>query len=59
MLLSYSDGRWPLDNWKSISSINYQQRIDAFLLKDVWLVTPWNKLSLKELKQWLSELEAL
>jgi len=59
MLLTYSDGRWPPDNWKRISSIKYKQRIDQFLMEDNWSVTPWNKLSLRELKQWLSELEAL
>jgi hypothetical protein len=59
MLLSYSDGRWPPDDWNHLSTIKYKQRIDAFLMEDVWSVTHFNKLSLEELKKWLSQFQAL
>ena len=57
MLLAYSDGRWPPDSWKNLTAQKQKQKLNKFLMDEIWSVTPWKKLSLNELKKCLACLE--
>jgi hypothetical protein len=53
MLLSYSGGVWPPDQWKNKSERDYKELLRGFILDEGWGVTAWEDLSDEELEQWL------
>lgn len=44
MLIGYSGGRWPPDNWKRKPKVEREALLREFLLDACWNVTPWDSL---------------
>jgi hypothetical protein len=57
MLLNYSGGLWPPDEWGSDHPLEFTRKLNALLLDKRWSVAVWGKLSQKELEQWLFDAE--
>ena len=57
MLLNYSGGLWPPDEWSGDPPLEYERKLDALLLNSRWSVTVWEKLSQEELEQLLVDEE--
>ena len=57
MLLTYSGGRWPPDEWSGNPPHEKEQKLNALLLNSRWSVTVWEKLSQEELEQLLVDEE--
>jgi hypothetical protein len=55
MLLTYSGGLWPPDEWRGDPPLDYERKLIALILDSSWSVTPWEKLSHEELEQWLAD----
>ena len=53
MLLDYSGGKWPPDEWGDISQTDYTKRLRDFLLDSRWTVVAWGELTHDELERWL------
>lgn len=52
MLLNYSQGRWPPDEWKEEEA---KELLDKFLLSSQWSVTKWSDLSDEDLDSWYED----
>ena len=57
MLLNYSDGEWPPNEWEDESVEERGILLRKFLLDDTWQVTEWENLSDEEIEQWLDDAE--
>ena len=55
MLLSYSRGSWPPDEWEAKPKEEAKELLHHFLLAPTWSVTEWSDLSDDDLDQWLEE----
>jgi len=55
MLLDYSAGQWPPDEWKVKTEEDFEVLLDEFLLDDTWQVNAWEDLSDEEIEQWLED----
>ena len=53
MLLTYSGGCWPPDDWEGETNIDKKKQLEEFLLLDEWSITAWENIKLKELRQLL------
>lgn len=55
MLLNYSGGQWPPNEWEGKSEEETHELLERFLLDDIWEVTAWPNLSDEEVATWLEE----
>ena len=53
MLLEYSGGYWPPDDWEGETDNDKKKQLEEFLLVDKWPITTWENIKLKELRQLL------
>ena len=52
MLLDFSGGEWPPDEWQDKSDEEFQMLLRHFLLEETWQVYAWDSLTDKDLEQW-------
>jgi len=57
MLLDYSNGRWPPDEWADMPQQDSIKMLSDFLINQRWSVIGWDQLSDIELDQWLEDAE--
>lgn len=53
MLLNYSGGQWPPDQWTDKTNEECEVLLRDFILDVEWTVTAWEDLSEEELWKWL------
>jgi hypothetical protein len=58
MLLNYSGGEWPPNEWEDKTEDERATLLRDFLLVDTWEVTSWDNLSDEEIEAWLGDAEA-
>lgn len=51
MLLDFSEGKWPPDEWKQLSDEEFTSSMDKLLLGQNFNVTPWEEISSEELQE--------
>lgn len=60
MLLDYSGGEWPPNNWgEDKTDEELQTLLKDFLLDETWEVVAWDELSDEQIEYWLEEVENL
>ena len=57
MLLNYSGGSWPPDEWEDKTEKEYELLLNEFLLDEEWTVRKWNSWTKDELEQFLEMAE--
>jgi hypothetical protein len=55
MLLSYSGGAWPPDQWKNHTEEETTKLLRDFLLSKDWDVTSWEDLNTEDIEDWLED----
>ncbi len=53
MLLDFSGGEWPPNEWKDKTDEEFQMLLRHFLLDEIWQVNAWETLSDEDIEQWL------
>jgi hypothetical protein len=53
MLLNYSGGMWPPDEWEDKTEKEYELLLNEFLLNEEWPVEEWGRLNKEELEDFL------
>ena len=53
MLLNFSEGCWPPDEWEDETTVDKKKKLEEFLLEEEWPITFWENIKLKELRQLL------
>lgn len=59
MLIDYSNGAWPPDEWDQGNDEQIKILMREFLLNPRWAVTAWAEISGAELDQWLAHIDCL
>jgi hypothetical protein len=55
MLLDYSGGEWPPNEWQGKTEEEHESLLRDFLLDETWQVNTWEDLSCEDIAQWLDE----
>ncbi|HBD08342.1 MAG TPA: hypothetical protein DCZ69_08780 [Syntrophobacteraceae bacterium] len=55
MLLDYSGGEWPPNEWEDKTDEEFEVLLRDFLLDETWQVTAGEDLSNEEIEQWLED----
>jgi len=57
MLLEYSGGCWPPDDWEGKTNRYKKKQLEEFLLDDEWSITAWENIELNDLQLFLDILK--